>query len=330
MAGMPPVRHCLRAGPQYNGQPPVAALAAPPPIRAPVPDQRHDLTATLMLVALNFAWGFTWPAMRIALVEIPPFSMRVVSLGLGVVSLLAVVKLQGRRFALGGVRDWLHVVVAGLLNIVGFTMLSSFALLLAATSRVAMLSYTMPIWAALFAWLALGERFTAARILALVLCGTGLAIVIYPLAQAGIPAGLLLAVAAGMSWAAGTVYLKWARISGDTVAVAAWQVVVAFVFVVACLPLVEGSLHLSHASAPALFGTIFTGLIGSGLAYFLWFKIIGRLPAMTASLGILSAPVIGVVSTAIMLGELPTVPDMIGFALIFAASVCVLLPSRGA
>jgi drug/metabolite transporter (DMT)-like permease len=291
-----------------------------------VPDQHRDLTARLMLVALSFAWGFTWPAMRIALAEIPPFSMRVLSIGLGMMSLLAVVKLQGRSFALGGRYDWLHVIVAGILNIVGFTLLSSFALLLAGTGRVAMLSYTMPIWAALFAWLALGERFNAARVLALVMCGAGLAIVIYPLAESGIPAGLLLAVATGVSWAAGTVYLKWARIAGDTVAVAAWQLVVAFVFVAACLPLVEGSLHVSHASAGALFGTIFTGLIGSGLAYFLWFKIIGRLPAMTASLGILSAPVIGVVSTAIMLGERPTVPDMIGFALIFAASVCVLLP----
>ena len=291
-----------------------------------MPDPRRDLTARLMLVALSFAWGFTWPAMRVALAEIPPFSMRVVSIGLGMVSLLAVVRLQGRSFRLGGKYDWLHVIVAGILNIVGFTMLSSFALLLAGTGRVAMLSYTMPIWAALFAWLALGERFTAARILALVLCGAGLAIVIYPLAETGIPAGLLLAVATGMSWAAGTVYLKWARISGDTVAVAAWQLVVAFIFVAACLPLVEGSLHLSQAGALALFGTIFTGIIGSGLAYFLWFKIVGRLPAMTASLGILSAPVIGVISTAIMLGERPTLPDMIGFALIFLASVCVLLP----
>jgi len=49
---------------------------------------------------------------------------------------------------------------------------------------------------------------------------------------------------------------------------------------------------------------------------------------MTASLGVLSAPVIGVVSTAIVLGERPTVPDLVGFVLIFAASVCVLLPAR--
>lgn len=296
--------------------------------RVHAPQQITETTAKLMLVALSFAWGLTWPAMRVALAEIPPFSMRSVTLGLGAASLLIVVAVQKRGFGLGGPRDWLHVVVASVLNIVGFTMLSSFALLMAATSRVAMLSYTMPIWAALFAWLALGERFSTARVMALVLCGTGIAILVYPLAEHGIPLGLLLAVATGVSWAAGTVYIKWARIRGDVVTIAAWQLVVAFVIVVLTLPLVEGSWQLSQAHAPALFGTIFTGLIGSGLAYFLWFKIIGRLPSMTASLGILASPVIGVISSAILLGERPTVPDMIGFALIFAAAACVLVPAR--
>jgi len=49
---------------------------------------------------------------------------------------------------------------------------------------------------------------------------------------------------------------------------------------------------------------------------------------MTASLGILSVPAVGVISTAALLGEWPTLPDVIGFALIFAASACVLLPAR--
>jgi drug/metabolite transporter (DMT)-like permease len=292
------------------------------------PQQITETTAKLMLVALSFAWGLTWPAMRVALAEIPPFSMRSVTLGLGAASLLTVVAVQKRGFALGGSRDWLHVAVASVLNIVGFTMLSSFALLMAATSRVAMLSYTMPIWAALFAWLALGERLNTARVMALVLCGSGIAILVYPLAEHGVPLGLLLAVGTGVTWAAGTVYIKWARIRGDVVTIAAWQLVIAFAIVVLTLPLIEGSWHLSQAHAPALFGTIFTGLIGSGLAYFLWFRIIGRLPAMTASLGILASPVIGVISSAILLGEQPTMPDMIGFALIFAAAACVLVPAR--
>jgi drug/metabolite transporter (DMT)-like permease len=298
-----------------------------------VPSSQHeaaDTTAKLMLVVLSVCWGLSWPAMRVALGEIPVFSMRTVSLGLGALTLVIVVAAQRRNFMMPNATAWAHVFVAAILNIVGFSLLSSFALLQAATSRVAILAYTMPIWAALFAWLVLGERFNRARIVALALCVAGMTVLIAPLVGAGIPVGLLLALGTGVSWAAGTVYLKWARIDADPVVVAAWQLVTGFVVVVIALAFVEGGLHLTQARLPAVFGMVFTGWVGSGFAYFLWFKIVGRLSAMTASLGILSVPAVGVISTAVMLGEWPTVPDVAGFALIFAASACVLLPSREA
>jgi drug/metabolite transporter (DMT)-like permease len=62
-----------------------------------------------------------------------------------------------------------------------------------------------------------------------------------------------------------------------------------------------------------------------GLAYFLWFIIIERLTAMTASLGSLLVPVVGVIGSALMLGERPNLTDAIGFALIFSAAASVLL-----
>lgn len=294
----------------------------------PADREAADTTAKLMLVLLSVFWGLTWPAMRVALGEIPVFSMRTVSLGLGALTLLAMVVAQRRKVMMPNATAWAHVFVAAILNIVGFSLLSSFALLQTATSRVAILAYTMPIWAALFARLALGERFNRARIVALALCVTGMTVLIAPLAGAGIPIGLLLALGTGVSWAAGTVYLKWARIDADPVVVAAWQLVTGFLVVAVALVFIEGGLHLTQAHPPALFGMVFTGWVGSGFAYFLWFKIVGRLPAMTASLGILSTPVVGVISTAALLGEWPTVPDMAGFALIFAASACVLLPAR--
>ena len=68
-----------------------------------------------------------------------------------------------------------------------------------------------------------------------------------------------------------------------------------------------------------------SGVLGTGTAYGLWFSIIRRLPAMTASLGVLGSPVIGVISSVLILGERPTPTDIIGFALILAASACVLL-----
>jgi len=281
-----------------------------------------------MLIALGFSWGLTWPAMRLALDEIPPFSMRVVTLGLGAGALLIVVKLQGRSFALGGAKNIAHLTVSSVLNVLSFSILSVIAMMYAGTGRVAMIAYTMPIWAALLAWQVLGERFTGPRILALALCAAGMSILIYPLIHTSSLIGLLIALMIAVSWAAGTVYVKKVRITGDPVANTAWQIVIAWIIIIVLTPLIEGGLHLRQAHALAIGATIFAGFVGSGLAYYLWFKIIGRVPAMTASLGVLSAPVIGVVSTAVLLGEIPTMADVIGYVLIFAASVCVLLPVR--
>jgi len=291
----------------------------------PSQPETSDRAAKVMLVLLGLSWGLTWPAMRIALEEIPPFSMRAISLGLGAAALLIVMRMQGRRMGFGRRIDWLHIAVGSVLNIVGFTMLSAFALLMTSTSRAAILAYTMPIFAALFSWMVFGERLGAMKLIALALCTAGIAILIYPLAQHGVPLGLLLAVGIGLTWAAGTVYVKWARIDGDPIAIAAWQLAFGWAIVVACLPLAEGGLQIAHAHAKAILCTMFVGLIGSAFAYVLWFRIIGRLSATTASLGILSVPAIGVVASAVLLGERPTVPDIVGFALIFAASACVLL-----
>ena len=69
-------------------------------------------------------------------------------------------------------------------------------------------------------------------------------------------------------------------------------------------------------------------MLGTGIAYFIWFNIIGRLTTAMASLGSLINPVVGVIGAMIVLGDRPTVPDMFGFALIFSAAACVLMPQR--
>jgi drug/metabolite transporter (DMT)-like permease len=215
-----------------------------------------------------------------------------------------------------------------MLNIVGFVVLSSFAQLEAATSRVAVLAYTMPIWAVLLAWPLLGERPTGMKAVALALCAAGLGVLVYPLSETGLPPGIFLAVATGMTWGAGTVYMKWARIDADPAAVASWQLVIAFFVILACVFAFEGRLHLGAAHAPALLATAFTGIFGNGVAYGLWFVVIGRLPATIASLGVLGSPVIGIAASIFMLGDRPTTADFVGFALIFTASACVLLSGR--
>ena len=150
-------------------------------------------------------------------------------------------------------------------------------------------------------------------------------LLIRPLIGSGDPAGVGVALATAVSWAAGTVYLKWARINADPIAITAWQLVVATAVTGTGLALVEGGPHLWPADASALAALIFSGVVGSGVAYLLWFEIVRRLAAITASLAVLSVPMVGIVASILVLGERPTLADGIGFALIFAAAACVLL-----
>ncbi len=43
----------------------------------------------------------------------------------------------------------------------------------------------------------------------------GLAVLFWPLLAEGLPVGALYALGSAVSWAAGTVYLKWARVDGS-------------------------------------------------------------------------------------------------------------------
>jgi len=286
------------------------------------------LRARLMLVAMCFAWGLTWPAMRVALADFAPFGLRASSTFIGAAALVVAAILQGHDIRIRKTIVWAHVVVVSVFNVVAFSVFATFAQLSALTSRVAILVYTMPIWASLMAWAVPCERLDAIRAAALFMCCVGMAVLIYPLATAGIPGGLLLALGAAVSWAMGTIYMKWAQIEADPLAIATWQLILGSAVLAICVPIFEGSLPLREASAEALFGMVFSGLFGSGLAYLLWYSVIKLLPAMTASLGALSTPVIGVISSTLLLGERPTSSDIVGFVLIFAASVCVLLQPR--
>lgn len=295
------------------------------------PDRRSstaahaDIGARLMLAVLGLIWGITWPVMKIALNEIPPLTMRGTAAVLGAVTYFALCVVMRRSLRISSLKIWGHVLVASLLNIVAFSLFSAFAQLAATTSRVAILAYTMPIWAVLLAWAFLGERPSRVQTTALLLCATGLAILIYPLTTNGVPLGIMFALAIGVCWAGGTVYLKWAQIKADQMGVGSWQMTIAAIILAATMLLFDGRPHFGGAHVDGLLATAWTGIASSGIAYALWFTIIRRLPAVTASLGVLTSPVIGVIGSFFILGEVPTTADMIGFALIFVASACVLL-----
>jgi drug/metabolite transporter (DMT)-like permease len=289
---------------------------------------RHDgLTAKFLLVALAIGWGVNWPANKVALAEVGPWTFRVVGLAVGAVLMLALAAWRKGALTVPSGRTWLHLAIAGTLNIGIFAIFSVFALQGTNTARVVILVYTMPIWATLMARALLGEPLTVRRVIALMLCAAGLAVLLAPYLP--LPGSLWYALGTAWCWAAGTVYMKWAKVDLDPMTTAAWQIVIAWIGVAIGTAIVGEPWYVWPIQPVTLLAWAWSGAVGVGFAYFMWFIIIERLPASTAAIGSLLIPVVGVSSSALLLGEAPTLNDTIGFALVFAAAACVLLqPSR--
>ncbi len=281
-------------------------------------------SAKLMVVVIGLVWGFNWVAARIILSALPPWTMRALGIGLGTATLFVAASLAGVRLSVPH-GERLKVVIAGLFNVAIFNACSAYAQVYGTTSRAIVIAYSMPIWSALLARLVLKERFNAAKLAGLMLCAAGLAILIWPLARAGLPLGALFALVCAWSWAAGTIYLKWAQIDAPVLAVAAWQLLFGWLMLTTGMLWFEGVPHQWPLPPHVLAWIGYNGVIGMGMAYFLWFVVVERLPAMTASLGLLLTPVVGVLGSAWLIGERPSFNDIVGFVLIFSAAASVLL-----
>lgn len=299
-------------------------------VRMSQPPAKADAagTAKFLVVPLAFAWGFTWIATAVALEEVPLWTLRFVGTGLGAAALFAAAALTGvgLRIPRG---ERVHVIITGFFNVAMFNVMAAMAQMTGATSRAIIVTYSMPIWAAVFSRVMLNERLNGVRRFALALCIAGLSILVWPQFVQGLSPSLFLALGCALSWAFASVYLKWAKVKLAPLANAAWQLTVGTGFITIGMLVFDHYPRLWPMHLNSVLAIIYLGLIGVGLAHFLWWSIIGKLSPVTASIGSLLVPVVGVTASMTFLGEWPTIPDFIGFALIFAAAASVLLlPTR--
>ncbi len=291
-----------------------------------------------MLIAplLALAWGLNWPAIKIILATVPPFTLRGIGLTGGALLLALVALAQGKRLR-PPPGAWPGIAVGGVLTVAAFNFCTAFAQLHTTTSRAAVLTYTMPMMSALLAWAWLGERPGARGTLALSLGGAGVAVLAWPVLQGvfapvggapqvGLP-GLLFPLLAALGWAAGTVATKrWPPV-GDRIVITAWQLLFGGVLggIVAGL---TGESLPSDWPPRAAWAMAYHIAIAMALGYVLWARLLDVLSATASSLTVLAAPVVGVLGAMALVGERPSRADWFGFALVLGAAALMLLPVR--
>jgi drug/metabolite transporter (DMT)-like permease len=273
----------------------------------------------LALAVLTLIWGYNWVVMKVGLRYSQPFafaSLRNVLSAVGLFVLLPLLRRPLRPKAFG------MTLLVGLLQTTGFVGLIMWALETGGAGRVVVLTYTMPFWLLLMAWVVLGERLRTFQWLAVALAFAGLLLILDPWQLHGV-ASSLIAVGGGFSWAASAVAVKvlHRRHDVDLLSLTAWQMLLG------SLPLILIA-ALTYTRPPVwstsfIWALAFNVLFANALAWVLWLYVLRSMPTGNAGIGTLAIPVVGVVSAWLQLGERPGLGEAIGMAMVVAA-LCVI------
>jgi len=281
---------------------------------------RSHTGAVVLVITIGILWGLNWPVVKFILGSVPPWTFRALAFTLGAVLLAVVARCAGERLDVSA-QERKPMLVAGLLTVFGFNVFTAFGQLLTETSKAAIIAFTMPMWAAIFAAIFLGEKFGFNRIASLLLGMIGLATLLASDAGDFIdhPAGFLFMLAAAISWAAGTVLLKSRDWTTTALARSTWLVGVSAIPAWAGALLFEQpwALGIPSASVMAVFAFHVVGPVA--LCYAAWVVLISRLPASTAAIGTLLIPVVGVLSSHVLLGDVLTWQKITALGLIVAS-----------
>jgi drug/metabolite transporter (DMT)-like permease len=132
-------------------------------------------------------------------------------------------------------------------------------------------------------------------------------------------------VAAALCWGAGTVLVKKWRWTMPTVLLTAWQVSLGAVPVMLGQLLLEPLPSPGQLSLNAVVGTAYATLIGIVFCHWAWFKVVRILPSTIAAIGTLGIPVVGVLSSGLVLGEPVGAAEVSALGLVLPALAIVLL-----
>ena len=262
-------------------------------------------------------WGGMYVVSKVVLEIIPPFTLVLIRLLLGILTLALVLSLHGYPKITW--KQFLQVVAVGF---VGYGISLSLQFLgtkLSTAANGSLVTSATPAFVLLFASILLREKITLRRLAALVLATGGVVAVIDPRSAQLNPElflGNLLLFGAAITWALYSVLVRKMTQSLD---VLPFSLLAFFGGLPVTIPATAWELNtvgFGEISLGVVVGVLFLGVISTALAMILWNSAFAILDASVASLTFFAQPVVGTFLGWLFLGESITTLFILGGILI--------------
>lgn len=279
---------------------------------------RVDRSAALRLGLLATIWGTSFLFIKVGLETLTPIQVVLGRVVLGAVALLAVLRLRGERLPRER-RTWGALLFVGVFaNVVPFFLLA-WGELYISSGLAGIYNATTPLFTLLVATAALPEeRPTVGKSVGLVVGFLGVVLVLAPWRGVGHSAlaGQLACLGAAACYAVTITYTRrYLSGSGHSpVVLAAGQLVCATAVTAALVPLwATPSVSLPPR---VLLSMVALGTLGTGVAYLIFYRLIGEIGATAASTVTYLVPIVAVSLGVVVLGESVGWNDFAGAAVV--------------
>lgn len=271
------------------------------------------------LALLSVIWGGSFFFGKVAIAEIPPLTMVLGRCAIGALALFIIARARGIGFQLTPRLAGEFLLMAVIANVIPFGLIAwSQQHLPSGLSSI--LNAATPIFTVLVAQaFTRDEKFTAGKLTGVLLGFLGVAVMMGPslLGQLGghnLPAQLA-AIGATVSYGFAAVYGRRFR-PLPPLAVALAQLAASSLLLLPLAMLIERPWHLPVPSAHVIGALIGLGVLSTGIAYILYFRILARNGATNISLVTFLVPVSAILLGALVLGEELELREFLGFAII--------------
>ncbi len=282
-------------------------------------------SAWALLVLLAFMWGGSFVFAKIAVAEIPPFTLVFLRVFLAALTLHTIMVVMGVRMD-WSVRAFTNYAVMGLLNnVIAFSLMFTGQTQITA-SLASILNASAPFFTVLVAGLLLAdEQLTKRKLAGLMVGFVGVVLVIGPRYLLGIGQHLifeLMLIGTAISYAFAGVWGR--RFAGENpLCTAAGQLTASSVLMIPVMFIFDDPLTLGVPSLPVIASVVALAVVCTGLAYILFFRVLQMAGATNVilvtmlvplSTSLLAIPLLGESLDALKLGGLAVI--VLGMAIL--------------
>lgn len=281
-----------------------------------------------MLIIIILIWGLAWVYMKLALDYMSALTFSALRFLIGTMALFILsIFIKRNKLSFKNVLD---LFILGLFQTGIVFFLVMYGLQFIGAGKAALLLYSMPVWSAVFSVVLLKEKISVRNIMGLVIGLFGLVIIlgmdlIY-IQNKDVLIGEIYIVIAAIAWGFANIYYRKHLKDIPIVQVSAYQMMFGTIGLFIAAFLIEGSINIKW-TVESIYYLLFTGVFASAVAFSLWYYILKKVNTTTATVSMMLVPVLGLILSYFMTGEVLTVNIFVG-ALFILAGLYIIQTKR--